>query len=92
MPDDTAQVAEPPNPVTSLDDPRAVQILTAEHGSLLSARSLAYNEAFARAGMFLASCHFRSWLLPCWRRCFRSTKASCSSLWLCWRSTWSSAP
>lgn len=37
-----------------LDDPRAVQILTAEHGSLLSARSLAYNEAFVRAGNFLA--------------------------------------
>ena len=41
-------------PVTSLDDPRAVQILTAEHGSLLSARSLAYNEAFTRGGNFLA--------------------------------------
>jgi hypothetical protein len=42
-----------PDPVTSLDDPRAVQILTAEHGSLLSARSLAYTEAFNRGGMFL---------------------------------------
>ena len=42
------------DPVTSLDDPRAVQILTAEHGSLLSARSLAYNEAFTRGGNFLA--------------------------------------
>jgi hypothetical protein len=41
-------------PVVSLDDPRAVQILTAEHGSLLSARSLAYNEAFTRGGNFLA--------------------------------------
>ena len=36
-----------------LQDPRALQILTTEHGSLLSARSLAYNEAFSRAGMFL---------------------------------------
>jgi hypothetical protein len=43
-----------PDPVTSLDDPRAVQILTAEHGSLLAARSLAYNEAFVRTGNFLA--------------------------------------
>lgn len=43
-----------PDPVTSLDDPRAVQILTSEHGSLLSARSLAYNEAFVRTGNFLA--------------------------------------
>jgi hypothetical protein len=34
-------------------DPRALQILTTEHWSLLSARSLVYNEAFARAGMFL---------------------------------------
>jgi hypothetical protein len=37
-----------------LDDPRALQILTTEHWSLLSARALVYNEAFARAGMFLA--------------------------------------
>jgi hypothetical protein len=40
-------------PVTSLDDPRALQILSTEHWSLLSARSLAYNEAFTRGGMFL---------------------------------------
>lgn len=37
-----------------LDDPRALAILTTEHWSLLSARALVYNEAFARAGMFLA--------------------------------------
>jgi hypothetical protein len=43
-----------PAAVTSLLDSRAVQILTAEHGSLLSARSLAYNEAFTRVGTFLA--------------------------------------
>jgi len=36
-----------------LDDPRALTILTTEHWSLLSARSLVYNEAFARTGMFL---------------------------------------
>ena len=40
-------------PVVSLDDPRALTILSTEHWSLLSARSLAYNEAFTRAGMFL---------------------------------------
>lgn len=34
-------------------DPRALQILSTEHWSLLTARSLAYNEAFSRAGMFL---------------------------------------
>jgi hypothetical protein len=37
-----------------LGDPRALTILTTEHWSLLSARALVYNEAFARAGMFLA--------------------------------------
>jgi cytochrome c biogenesis protein CcdA len=36
-----------------LADPRALTILTTEHWSLLSARSLVYNEAFARGGMFL---------------------------------------
>ena len=40
-------------PVARLDDPRALQILSTEHWSLLSARSLAYNEAFTRGGMFL---------------------------------------
>jgi hypothetical protein len=37
-----------------IDDPRALQILSTEHWSLLTARSLVYNEAFARGGMFLA--------------------------------------
>jgi hypothetical protein len=37
-----------------LGDPRALQILSTEHWSLLATRSLAYNEAFARAGMFLS--------------------------------------
>ena len=36
-----------------LADPRALQILSTEHWSLLATRSLAYNEAFTRAGMFL---------------------------------------
>ena len=38
---------------TGLDDPRALQILTTEHWSLIASRSLSYNEAFTRAGMFL---------------------------------------
>lgn len=42
-----------PEPTAGLDDPRVLQILSTEHWSLLSARSLVYNEAFARAGMFL---------------------------------------
>ncbi len=35
-------------------DPRALQILSTEHWSLLTARSLVYNEAYQRAGMFMA--------------------------------------
>lgn len=38
---------------SALDDPRALQILSTEHWSLLATRSLAYNESFTRAGMFL---------------------------------------
>lgn len=36
-----------------LADPRALQILSTEHWSLLTSRSLAYNEFFARGAMFL---------------------------------------
>jgi len=53
MSDERPSSSAPPGPITSLDDPRVVQILSTEHWSLLSARSLAYNEAFARGGMFL---------------------------------------
>ena len=34
-------------------DPRVLQILSAEHNDLLSARGLAYNESFTRGGIFL---------------------------------------
>jgi hypothetical protein len=37
-----------------LDDPRALQILTTEHWSLLATRSLSWNESFSRAGLFLS--------------------------------------
>lgn len=47
------QPPTPVQPIASLDDPRTITLLTTEHWSLLSARSLAYNEAFVRAGMFL---------------------------------------
>jgi hypothetical protein len=53
-----ARAAEPAAPARDagdpLDDPRALQILSTEHWSLLATRSLAYNEAFSRAGMFLS--------------------------------------
>jgi hypothetical protein len=51
--DEQAAHATPPAPDSPLADPRALTILTTEHWSLLSARSLVYNEAFARGGMFL---------------------------------------
>ena len=52
----TPERPQPPThilPIASIDDPRTIALLTTEHWSLLSARSLAYNEAFVRAGMFL---------------------------------------
>ena len=38
---------------TGLNDPRALDILTTEHWSLLSARSLGYQEMFGRATVFI---------------------------------------
>jgi hypothetical protein len=54
MPSSDPAGGSAPEPIVSLDDPRAIQILATEHWSLLASRSLAYNEAFARGGMFLA--------------------------------------
>lgn len=48
-----ATAGSPTTPSGPLADPRALQILSTEHWSLLATRSLAYNEAFSRAGMFL---------------------------------------
>jgi len=53
MSTEPTQTSAPVTPITSLDDPRVIQILSTEHWSLLGARSLAYNEAFIRGGMFL---------------------------------------
>ena len=50
---DESQQSPPVTPITSLHDPRAIQILSTEHWSQLTNRSLAYNEAFVRGGMFL---------------------------------------
>ena len=54
VPTPTAPGVPPGQPVVSLDDPRAISILSTEHWSLLTSRSLAYNEAFTRGGMFLS--------------------------------------
>jgi hypothetical protein len=40
---------------TGLNDPRAVQILTAEHFALTSTRSLGYQEMFGRTTIFIAA-------------------------------------
>jgi hypothetical protein len=39
----------------STDPARRMQILSSEHASLLATRSLAWNESFSRAGMFLTT-------------------------------------
>jgi hypothetical protein len=51
LPSETSS-GDAPEP-SHLADPRALTILTTEHWSLLTARSLAYNEAFTRGSMFL---------------------------------------
>jgi hypothetical protein len=55
--DTPATPADQPTPdrPTSLADPRVLQILMTEHWGFLATRSLAYNEAFARAGMFFTT-------------------------------------
>src|ERR687896_218841 len=53
MSQELTQTDAPVTPIASLDDPRVIQILSTEHWSLLAGRTLAYNEAFTRGGMFL---------------------------------------
>lgn len=53
MPPSESRSVSELEPVLSLHDPRAIQIMSTEHWSLLASRSLAYNEAFIRGGMFL---------------------------------------
>ena len=50
-----AEPAPTNRPRTGLDDPRALQILTTEHWSLLSTRTLGYQEMFGRATIFIAA-------------------------------------
>jgi hypothetical protein len=47
--------ADANRPGTGLDDPRALQILTTEHWSLLSTRTLSYQEMLGRATIFIAA-------------------------------------
>src|SRR5215208_3649424 len=39
---------------SGLDDPRALQILSTEHWSLLATRSMLWSESFARSALFLS--------------------------------------
>jgi hypothetical protein len=54
-PDSTRVVPTHAGAPTGLDNPHALQILTTEHWSLLSARSLGYTESMSRASMYLAA-------------------------------------
>lgn len=53
-PGDPSREATAPPPADARWDERALYVLAAEHSSLTSARSLAYNEAFTRIGNFLS--------------------------------------
>jgi hypothetical protein len=44
-----------PRPTDGHDDPRALQVLTTEHWSLLASRSISWTESFSRATIFLTA-------------------------------------
>jgi hypothetical protein len=54
-PEQPAAPASSPRRTVGLNDPRAVDILTAEHWSLLSTRALGYQEMFGRTTIFVAT-------------------------------------
>src|SRR5512132_4415885 len=49
-----AELANTDRRKTGLDDPRALDILTTEHWSLLATRTLGYQEMFGRTTIFVA--------------------------------------
>jgi hypothetical protein len=55
MPPAAATPGVDPAHPTGLEDPRAPQFLATEHWSLLATRSMSWNEAFSRTGMFLST-------------------------------------
>jgi hypothetical protein len=55
MPPAGATPGVDPTHSAGLDDPRAPQFLATEHWSLLATRSMSWNEAFSRTGMFLST-------------------------------------
>jgi hypothetical protein len=50
-----ATVGSPGPAAAAVPDPREAQFLATEHWSLLATRSLSWNEAFSRSGMFLST-------------------------------------
>src|SRR5947207_5344535 len=54
VPEKSNQPANADHRKTGLDDPRAVDILTTEHWSLISSRTLGYQEMFGRATVFVS--------------------------------------
>ena len=54
-PQHPAEPASSPRRNVGLDDPRAIDILTTEHWSLLSTRALGYQEMFGRTTVFIAT-------------------------------------
>jgi type III secretory pathway component EscS len=54
-PQNPTEQVDPDRRKAGLDDPRALQILTTEHWSLLSTRALGYQEMFGRTTIFVAA-------------------------------------
>jgi len=75
------------DPRQPLDDPRALQILSTEHWSLLTARSLVFNEASPAAGCSWPSCPPRWSCSASSRQRPASATRSSSSSPACWPST-----
>lgn len=53
MPNEPTDRTPSVTPIVSREGPRVITILSTEHWNLLTNRSLAYNEALTRGGMFL---------------------------------------
>jgi purine-cytosine permease-like protein len=54
-PGSPAESSNAPRPTDWHDDPRALQVLTTEHWSLLASRSISWTESFSRATIFLTA-------------------------------------
>ena len=84
VPEKSNQPANADHRKTGLDDPRAVDILTTEHWSLISSRTLGYQEMFGRATIFIGIVSATVVALACWLRppisIARRCRSPCCSL------------